>query len=437
MKVHWRNREEKNLKMNLNKMKLIRIALLMVIGSLLGFALLAMVFCLPLNGSVDAQGTADIFRSEGNRPSVVPGYRSTTGDNYTDALMIAEALYAPLQEGKSPLDQAVYVYRKANSDSASRDLADMLEGKPMQWEISYTRYWHGFLVLLRPLLMVFSYADLRVLMCMAQMILFALLLVTLTRQNRMKLIIPFVTVILTIAPTGTLVSLQYFSSYALMMLGVLAVLYGDEWLSRNERYGFFFLILGMLTCYFDFLTYPLVTLFIPLILVLYLHAHEQHLFRFFVGACLLWGVGYAGFWAMKWLVGSLIVGDDLIYNAYHHAKYQVSMADVSTGSRTEAIAANLSVVARPAFVLLYAGAFCAYLLPILCRRRDMGKLFAKGRWVMGATALVPFAWWLVAVSHSVVHSLFTYRLIAITVFSLMLWVDLARDEDIIRDADKK
>ena len=163
------------MKMNLNKMKLIRIALLMVIGSLLGFALLAMVFCLPLNGSVDAQGTADIFRSEGNRPSVVPGYRSTTGDNYTDALMIAEAIYAPLEEGKSPLHQAVYVYRKANSDSASRDLADMLEGKPMQWEISYTRYWHGFLVLLRPLLMVFSYADLRVLMCMAQMILFALL----------------------------------------------------------------------------------------------------------------------------------------------------------------------------------------------------------------------------------------------------------------------
>lgn len=423
--------------MTLEKTKLIRAALIMLIGSLLGFALLAAVFCLPVSGVMDPQGTADIFRAEGNRPVIVPGYSGTMGDNYTDAVMIAEAIYDPIAEGKSPLSQSVYVYRRANSDSASCDLADMLEGMPMQWEIPYTRYWHGFLVFLRPLLMVFSYADLRVLLCMLQMILFAVVLVTLTRQNRMKLIIPFTTVILTIAPTGTVLGLQYFSSYVLMMLGILAVLYGDEWLSRDGRYGYFFLVQGMLTSYFDFLTYPLVTLFIPLLLVVHLHAHERNPFRFFVGACILWGIGYMGFWAMKWIVGSVIVGDNLVYNAYHHARYQVSMADVVTGNRLEAIAKNLQVVAKPAYVVLYAGAFAACMVQTVRRCCDLRRMFASGRWVLGACALVPFVWWMIAVSHSVVHALFTYRLLSITVFSLMLWLISVQDDGAAMDGNKR
>ena len=392
----------------------------MLLGSVLGFALLAAVFCLPVHGVVDAQGTADIFRAEGNRPSSVPGYIGTVGDNYTDAVMIAEAIYGP--QTISPLQQSVYVYRKANSDSASRDLVDMLDGKTMQWEISYTRYWHGFLVLLRPLMMLFSYADLRVMMSMAQMLLYALVLVTLTKQHKTGLIIPFSAAILTIVPTGAILSLQYFSSYAIMMLGVLAVLCGDAWLGQKDRYAYFFLVLGMLTCYFDFLTYPLVTLFIPLLLAVYHHAHERNMLLFFVESCVMWGVGYIGFWAMKWIVGSLLVGEDLIYNAYHHARYQVSMADVETGSRWEAIAKNVAAVSHPAYALLYAGAFAACILPLAKKRGAVQALFAQGRWVMPAAGLAPFVWWLMAVSHSVVHSLFTHRLLSITVFGLLIWL---------------
>lgn len=119
--------------------------------------------------------------------------------------------------------------------------------------------------------------------------------------------------------------------------GVLAILHGDAWLSQGARYGYFFLLMGMLTCYLDFLTYPLVTLFIPLLLALYLHAQDRAAMCFAVTACVMWCVGYLGFWVMKWAVGSLLVQENLIYNAYTHASYQMSMADVTTGSRMEAI----------------------------------------------------------------------------------------------------
>ncbi|MGN0777500.1 MAG: hypothetical protein ACI4MM_12620 [Candidatus Ventricola sp.] len=397
--------------------------MMMIVGCVLGFALLAAVYCLPLNTVRDAQKTADIFRSEGNRPSTIPTYTGTTGDNYTDALMIAEALYSDPQV--SPLKQAVYIYRRANSDSASVDLADMLEGKDMQWEISYTRYWHGFLVVLRPMLMLFSYADLRMLMCAAQMLLFAWVLVTLARQNRMELIVPFLAVILTLSPSGTMLSLQYFAVYAIMMGGVLVILHGDAWLSQGARYGYFFLLMGMLTCYLDFLTYPLVTLFIPLLLALYLHAQDRTAMCFAVTACVMWCVGYLGFWVMKWTVGSLLVQENLVYNAYTHASYQMSMADVTTGSRMEAIKKNLAVLCRPGYAVVYAACLAACMLPLLRRHSDLKALGAGCRPIMPVIGFVPLAWWTLAASHSVVHTLFTYRLSAITVFAVLVWLTSA------------
>lgn len=147
--------------MNVRELRPLRVAGLMLLCCVLGFALLTAAFCLPLRALRDAEETAALFRSEGNRPKAIPTYLGSTGDGYTDALMLSEALYRDPDVG--PLEQAVYVYRLYGSESASADLADLLEGNPTPFTISYERYWHGFLVLLRPLLMLFSYADLRML----------------------------------------------------------------------------------------------------------------------------------------------------------------------------------------------------------------------------------------------------------------------------------
>lgn len=406
--------------MHLKQVKLTRAAAMMIVGCVIGFALLAAVYCLPLDTLRDAENTAEIFRREGNRPSAIPGYPGTTGDGYTDALMITEALFS--DPDVSPLEQAVYVNRRAHSDSASADLVRLIEGGEMQWTIQYTRYWHGFLVFLRPLLMVFSYADLRMLMCAAQMLMIAAMLILMTKKDHMELIAPFFAACLTLSPMGTTLSLQYFAAYAIMMLGMLGVLALDKRLSRGAGYFYYFLLLGMLTCYFDFLTYPLVTVCMPLILALYLHRDDSGLLLFAAAAGAAWCVGYLGFWAMKWVVGSLLVQKDLVYNAFHHAAYQMSTADTAAGNRLEAIAKNLAAVCRPGYAAVYLG--CAACC--LTGRRDWRSLLSGGRWLIAAMALVPFVWWPLAASHSIVHSIFTHRLLAITAFALLTFLVSAR-----------
>ena len=191
--------------MNLKEIRLTRVAAMMIIGCVIGFALLAAVYCLPLDTLRDAEGTAAIFREEGNRPAAIPGYPGSTGDGYTDALMITEALFHDPAVG--PLEQAVYVNRRAHSDSASADLVRLIEGGEMQWTIQYTRYWHGFLVFLRPLLMIFSYADLRMLMCAAQVTMIVAVALSLERKKHPELLVPFLAACMTLSPMGTTLSL--------------------------------------------------------------------------------------------------------------------------------------------------------------------------------------------------------------------------------------
>ena len=414
--------------MNLKEVKLTRIAAMMLIGCVLGFALLAAVYCLPLDTLRDAEGTAAIFREEGNRPAAIPGYPGSTGDGYTDALMITEALFHDPQV--SPLEQAVYVNRRAHSDSASADLVRLIEGGEMQWTIQYTRYWHGFLVFLRPLLMVFSYADLRMLMCAAQVLMIVATALSLDRKKHPELMIPFLAACMTLSPMGTTLSLQYFSAYAIMMLGLLGVLWLDEKLVCGANYLYFFMLLGMLTCYFDFLTFPIVTVCMPLALALYLHRDDAKLLRFAFSAGAAWCVGYLGFWAMKWVAGSLLVGKDLVYNAYHHAAYQMSTADTVQGSRFEAITRNVAAVMKPGYAAVYLAALVCCILPMIRGRRDVRSLAQGGRWLLVLLSLAPFVWWLMAASHSMVHAIFTHRLLAITVFALLSFLVSAKENRI-------
>ena len=411
--------------MNVRELRPLRVAGLMLLCCVLGFALLTAAFCVPLRALRDAEETAALFRSEGNRPKAIPTYLGSTGDGYTDALMLSEALYRDPDVG--PLEQAVYVYRLYGSESASADLADLLEGNPPTYTISYERYWHVFLVLLRPLLILFSYADLRMLSCAAQMLLFALTVALMARRGLTALILPFTVMTLALSPMGTLLSLQYFSAYSLMMLGMLAVLLLDGRLSRGANYYYFFLLQGIATCYFDFLTYPLVTLCMPLLLALYLHRDGRGLLALTIGCGAAWCVGYVGFWALKWIAGSLLVQENLIRRALYRVLYQTTPEKAGDFSRLDALAANLAAYCRPGYAVLFGGSALLCAAPLLRSRSRARVLLTGGRPLLLAMALAPLAWWLMAANHSIVHTFFTHKEFAIAVFAVLLWLRSAED----------
>lgn len=70
-----------------------------------------------------------------------------------------------------------------------------------------------------------------------------------------------------------------------------------------------FLIIGMATSYVDFLTYPFVSLGIPLVIWLILDNEEKVIQKLgkMVWNSGFWCAGYAGMWAGKWILGSILL----------------------------------------------------------------------------------------------------------------------------------
>lgn len=410
--------------MQINRIRPLRVAALLLGGCALGFLLLMGVFLLP-TGRITENLSESLwtFKQEGNYPIINRHYVGSTWDNFTDSLLLQEAAFS--DSSKSLVEKAVYIYRDNCGDTGMNDLAEMVEGlTDKEVPLTYARYWHGALVWLRPLLLLFNYEDIRTLICMAQILLLGAVAAALLRRKLTGLIVPYLCMTLTLSPIGIMNSIQYFSVYVIMTLAVLAVLLWGDWLMQGARCLYFFLIVGMLTSYFDLLTYPIVTLGVPLALLLCMNRREAGL-AFLFASCLAWSVGYLGLWALKWVVGSLLVGESLMGDVMVAVNLHTQGADIFENiTRWTAIVRNVGVVCQPAYAVLYGGGLLACFVGMRHRRVPVSALWEGSGLLL--IALLPFAWWFVTFYHAGVHSWYTYRSLAITVFAVLAWLSPAR-----------
>jgi len=75
-----------------------------------------------------------------------------------------------------------------------------------------------------------------------------------------------------------------------------------------------FLVIGMLTAFFDLFTAPLITLGLPLLMLFLVRESVQEEYGMRTGVVdtvkfgAIWAVGYASSWASKWFIGSAVIG---------------------------------------------------------------------------------------------------------------------------------
>ena len=133
------------------------------------FLLLLGAYALP--GAPVRQNLADSAQTiiqEGLYPSYF-GFKLFQMDNYTDTLMLMEAASA---DETDPLTAMMTntAYNVDNFETLGEDLAAYLQareagqtGTDARLEpFSYARYWHGYLIWLRPLLCLMPYTGVRV-----------------------------------------------------------------------------------------------------------------------------------------------------------------------------------------------------------------------------------------------------------------------------------
>lgn len=130
-----------------------------------GTVIMIAVQCLPA-GTIKkhVSESADVFRSEGSYKALFKRYPwITVLDNYTDATMLTECVAADENRGVAynAMNAAYYlptdIYKKP-SDA----LVIYADGQNEYYQQEYARYWHGYKLFLRPLLLVFNYSGIRI-----------------------------------------------------------------------------------------------------------------------------------------------------------------------------------------------------------------------------------------------------------------------------------
>lgn len=290
--------------------------------------------------------------------------------------------------------------------------------------ITYARYWHGYLVFLKPL---FSIMTLDGIYIMNTIVLATLSLAVLYLLYKRAGIycIAYVVALLTMHPENIAVSFQLSSIFYALNITLLLLLWKKNW--TKEQILYIFVLDGILVAFFDFLTYPYVAVAIPL-LVYYLLHRENDVKSDFV-TMFMQGVsfvfGYAGMWAMKWIYATLFTSENVIADAINSVLHRTgvtdSNADVMSSGVGESLYRNIYTFFDDGNSMVLIVAMIAMGIVLWMNRKSLVMNKQMGIFC-GLMVLTPFAWLIALSNHCSLHPHLEWRTICIVVFALMVFV---------------
>lgn len=301
---------------------------------------------------------------------------------------------------------------------------------------NYGRYWHGYQIILCPLLCFLTYAEIRQINMFLQIAaVFVFVFLAVTSRKRM-LCLPFFVMYIFLSPVSLFSSLQYSPCFYIMMLALLVLFAFDKYMNDVRR-NYLFLLVGILTAFFDLLTYPLVTLGVPLIAFLgtdyeCMSSLKKSLKSMFDHS-ISWVIGYMGMWMSKWIIASVLTEENIILDAVQRIDRRTGHHDAAyTWSAT--VKRNISICNLRVLLPVLIG-IGVYILVSMLKNLRCTRRFLPGTWVILAVSLYPFIWYYIVLEHSWVHSFFTWRELAISVWG-MLMIGIANMGPVRDIADK-
>ena len=408
--------------------------LILIAGGVIGIILLVFANMIPIDSIIENAGASvDIFKIEGSNPQVIHGYQATSLDNYTDAWMLRNAFY---NGEESAWQKALHVYYYSYTDEeydVRESMIAWLEGKEGYEKKSYARYWHGYLILLKPLLYFWDYGDIRGFLKWIELSMVVYICVLLSKRKLERFIPAFIAAMVCIEFQLIGMSMQY-SWVFLIGMAFSAVILRKVPCGTEEggRDGLLFLVIGMLTSYFDFLTYPLFTLGIPLLFLIICEREEKKDNATLLGTAIkhsvYWTVGYIGMWVQKWILCTVFTGENLMADGLNSILERSGRSvNGEQVGYVDALRANMAPICKYPYFLAVLAA--AVLILVICRKEEKG-IFS--RWVLLTylyIAILPFCWYAVSVNHSYIHSFMTYKLLGITVFAVLCMLTEVRKNE--------
>lgn len=355
---------------------------------------------------------APFFQEQGNYPQAIIPTEACRQDNFTDALILNQMFCV---DRKAPVKSAMGMVRVDYEPEYDKTgaLFKTVGYQPGGTLVTYARYWHGNTFLFRILLLFMDYQTMQWLMFAVSSLLLAVFLCTFyVRAGVVKTLAYLLSWLLTYGFI-TQFSMQFFPATTLALVAsILVVRHWDD----LSYMAMLFFVIACLTCYFDLLTTPLLTLGWPLVVWAALQGSatlrtRDTLLRM-MGWGILWGLGYSLTFLAKWGIGSSVLGINVLKDAADSSLCHVGADDFS---RWDAIVQNMHMIPWTLVLLVFV------VLIVLCLLRFSSEGGFKAA-VLLVMATMPYWWYFLLPGHSYHHYWFTYRLQAVTLAAVFMAV---------------
>lgn len=343
-------------------------------------------------------------------------------DNYADCIVFN--IISSVNENNllySVMSADYYVNENQNV-SAGLMLSAEMDVAP---NTEYSRYWHGTMIYLRPLLLLMDVRGIKIVNWLVIIGLVTLNGWLLVRKNRWEAFVFLLIGMVCVQAWYVPFCISYTSVFAIMLAASAAFVQCDE--KHGEYLPALSVMTGCIACFTDFLTAETVTITVPLLMVLAVREKEGRTgsfkdgFMFILKNGAAWGISYGLTYAVKWLLALAVTGKDSVGMALDAAEVRVNGDGVFT-----ALLRNISSLFPFRTVGDITGLYIAVLAVILiCIGAAAFRKAKKKNGFIGLLAViaaVPYLRFAVLNAHSADHCFFTYRAQIAAVMALAMGV---------------
>lgn len=277
---------------------------------------------------------------------------------------------------------------------------------------TYSRYWHGYIAVLRPLMNLLDYEQMQILNSFLLITLVAFVAIGFYKRGGIKKALMYLSSVMLIMPMAIGICFQYTWVFHIANIAILIYFRKQDWFEQGNRYFFYFLVIGIFTVYLDLLTYPLYAWALPAFTWILFDKKDRFEGRKgFINVFKLvipFTIGYAGVWFLKWIIASLV----LRRNELSEAVREVLARSGSGFTLRDRIFTYYRNWKHYSYII-YLLILIAWLLWWLILGVIRGYKKNNRAIAIGLIALSPVAWYTLASNHCYVHHAFTYRNLSI------------------------
>lgn len=338
-------------------------------------------------------------------------------DNFTDALMINTAISIDDKEVVRSVAECNFYLRKDLS-SITQGIEDVGNSDFTHDKRIYARYWHGYLIFLRPLLTITDYNGIRIINYVLLSIMLAGIIWMCIMQRKLYTLTAFILSIIFINFWMVPLSMQFSNTFYTAFAATLYILFSKINSNDIKKTSTLFLLIGGFTSFTDLLTTPLVTLCIPLIFLFNNDSRQNNIYKTLLVCSSSWLIGYAGIWIFKWIIAYILIGYD-IDKAIHQVAVRTSTTYGNFDMSLMGIARFL--LASTKLLITIAACLVIFLLMNIWMYIKNKVAFKTNIYLL-LIAILPIVWFLIVRNHSVIHCWFVWRLAVISVFAYSLFL---------------